>query len=55
MKPPPCPQWQADAIGDLEMLLYMHEVGDIDIVDLEHQLGENQRHCKALDAFLEDE
>ena len=55
LKPPPCPQWQPDAIGDLEMLLYMQEVGDIEIVDLEYQLGENQRHCIALDAFLEDE
>ena len=26
-----------------------------DIIDLEYQLGENQRHCEALDAFLEEE
>jgi len=46
--------WQGDAVGDLEMLLYMQETGDIEIVDLEYQLGEQQRHCEALDAFLED-
>ena len=54
LKPPACPVWQSDAVGDLEMLLYMQEVGDIEIVDLEYQLGEQQRHCEALDAFLED-
>jgi hypothetical protein len=37
------------------MLLTLQEVGDIDIVSLEYQLGENNRHCEALDAFLEEE
>tara|TARA_Y100000996_G_scaffold380470_1_gene334386 strand:+ start:2513 stop:2662 length:150 start_codon:yes stop_codon:yes gene_type:complete len=47
--------WSEDAIVDLEVLLEMQAVGEVDIVDLEYQLGENQRHCEALDAFLEDE
>tara|TARA_X000001382_G_C3082425_1_gene150953 strand:- start:220 stop:390 length:171 start_codon:yes stop_codon:yes gene_type:complete len=55
LKPPPCPQWSEYAIDDLVMLLEMQEAGKLDIVSLEYQLGENQRHCEALDAFLEDE
>ena len=39
---------------DLEMLLYLQEGGEIDIIHLEYQLGTNQRHCEALDGFLED-
>ena len=55
LKPPPCPQWSEYAIDDLVMLLEMQEAGELDIVSLEYQLGENQRHCEALDAFLEEE
>ena len=55
LKPPACPLWSDYAIDDLEMLLALQEAGDIDIESLEYQLGENQRHCEALDAFLEDE
>jgi hypothetical protein len=33
----------------------MQAAGEIGMVSLEYQLGENQRHCAALDAFLEDE
>ena len=54
LKPSPCPIWSEEAIVDLEMLIYMQEVGELDIVDLEYQLGTNQRHCEALDAYLED-
>ena len=54
LKPSPCPQWSDYAIDDLEMLLTLQEAGDIDIVSLEYQLGENHRHCEALDAFLTD-
>lgn len=52
--PPACPVWSDYAIDDLEMLLTLQEDGDIDIVSLEHQLGENDRHCDALDKYLED-
>ena len=55
LKPPACPLWSDYAIDDLEMLLALQEAGDLDIESLEYQLGENQRHCEALDAFLEDE
>ena len=55
LKPSPCPQWSEYAIDDLVMLLELQEAGRLDIVSLEYQLGENQRHCEALDAFLEDE
>ena len=55
LKPPACPLWSDYAIDDLEMLLALQEAGYIDIVSLEYQLGENNRHCEALDAFLEDE
>lgn len=55
LNPPTCPGWTEDAVLDLEMLLHMQETGEIDIVDSSYQLGENQRHCEALDAFLEDE
>ena len=55
LKPPACPLWSDDAIDDLDMLLTLQEAGDIDIVSLEYQLGENNRHCEALDAFLEEE
>ena len=55
LKPPPCPQWSEYAVDDLVMLLTLQEAGELDIVSLEYQLGENQRHCEALDAFLEDE
>jgi hypothetical protein len=33
----------------------MQAAGEIDMESLEYQIGENQRHCMALDAFLEDE
>ena len=55
LKPPACPLWSDYAIDDLEMLLALQEAGDVDIESLEYQLGENQRHCEALDAFLEEE
>ena len=55
LKPPACPLWSDYAIDELEMLLALQEAGDIDIESLEYQLGENQRHCEALDAFLEEE
>ena len=55
LRPPACPQWSEDSITDLEMLLELQEAGELDIVSLEYQLGENQRHCEALDAFLEEE
>ena len=32
----------------------MQAAGEIDITSLEYQLGEDQRHCEALDAFLEE-
>ena len=54
LKPPPCPMWSEAAILNLETLLHMQELGEIDIISLEYQLGENQRHCEALDAFLEE-
>jgi len=54
LKPPACPVWSEYAIDDLEMLLSLQETGVIDIVSLESQLGENERHCESLDAFLED-
>ena len=54
LKPPACPLWSDYAIDDLEMLLALQQAGEIDIESLEYQLGENQRHCEALDAFLED-
>jgi hypothetical protein len=53
--PPPCPIWSNDAIDDLALLIHMQELGEIDIVALEYQLGENERHCRALDAFLAEE
>ena len=34
------------------MLLDLQTIGEIDIIDLEYQLGEQQRHCEALDAYL---
>jgi hypothetical protein len=37
------------------MLLELQEAGELDIISLEFQLGENQRHCEALDAFLGEE
>tara|TARA_R110000822_G_scaffold52235_8_gene135357 strand:+ start:12184 stop:12330 length:147 start_codon:yes stop_codon:yes gene_type:complete len=46
--------WSDYAVDDLEMLLVLQENGDIDIVSLESQLGENDRHCAALDSYLED-
>jgi len=55
LKPPPCPEWSDNASVDLEMLIQMQEVGEIDIVDLEYQLGQNHRHCEALDGFLTTE
>ena len=55
LKPPACPLWSDEAIDDLEMLLALQEAGELDIESLEYQLGENQRHCEALDAFLEEE
>ena len=55
LKPPACPLWSDEAIDDLDMILTLQEDGQIDIVSLEYQLGENQRHCEALDAFLEEE
>ena len=55
LKPPACPLWSDYALDDLEMILSLQEAGDLDIESLEYQLGENQRHCEALDAFLEDE
>ena len=54
LKPPACPQWSEYAIVELELLLRLQKEGAIDIKSLEYQLGENQRHCEALDAFLED-
>ena len=53
--PPACPIWSEDAVLDLEMLLELQKAGVFDIVDLEYQLGSQQRHCEALDAFLKDE
>jgi len=55
LKPPACPLWSDYALDDLEMILSLQEAGELDIESLEYQLGENQRHCEALDAFLEDE
>ena len=54
-EPPACPKWHENAIFDLEMLLELQNAGEIDIVDLEYQLGEQQRHCEALDAYLKDD
>ena len=54
LKPAACPQWSEYAIVELELLLKLQKAGEIDIESLEYQLGENQRHCEALDAFLED-
>ena len=54
LKPSACPQWSEYAIVELELLLELQKAGEIDIASLEYQLGENQRHCEALDAFLED-
>ncbi|NRA11447.1 MAG: hypothetical protein HRT57_05795 [Crocinitomicaceae bacterium] len=53
--PPACPKWTEDAILDLELLLVLQNAGEIDIIDLEYQLGSQQRHCEALDAFLKDD
>jgi len=53
-KPPACPLWSDDAIDDLDMLLSLNQAGELDIVSLEYQLGENFRHCEALDTYLED-
>ena len=53
--PPACPKWTEDAIFDLELLLELQNSGVIDIADLGYQLGENLRHCEALDAFLKDD
>jgi len=55
LEPPACPRWNENAILDLEMLLELQMAGDINIVDLEFQLGEQQRQCEALDAYLEDD
>jgi hypothetical protein len=55
LEPPACPRWNEDAILELEMLLELQNAGEIDIVDLEYQLGEQQRHCEALDAYLKDD
>jgi hypothetical protein len=52
LEPPACPRWNEDAIRNLEMLLDLQTIGEIDIIDLEYQLGEQQRHCEALDAYL---
>ena len=52
LEPPACPRWNNDAIIDLEMLMELQNAGEIDIVDLEYHLGEQQRHCEALDAYL---
>ena len=55
LEPPACPKWTEDAILDLELLLELQNAGEINIVDLEYQLGEQQRHCEALDAYLKDD
>ena len=54
LKPPACPKWSGDAILDLEKLLFLQEVGEIEIVDLEYHLGLQEKQCEALDAFLKD-
>jgi hypothetical protein len=54
LKPLACPVWADEAIVDYEMLLALQEAGTIDIRSLEYQLGEDDRQCEALDAFLED-
>tara|TARA_Y100001951_G_C11127669_1_gene176435 strand:+ start:364 stop:537 length:174 start_codon:yes stop_codon:yes gene_type:complete len=53
--PPACPIWSEDAVLDLEMLLELQKAGEVDIVDLEYQLGEQHRQCEALDAFLKND
>jgi len=52
LRPPPCPIWTEDAISDLEFLFEMQAAGELDIADLEHTLGEQQRHCEALDVYI---
>ena len=55
LEPPVCPKWAEDAILDLEKLLELQHIGEIDTVDLEIQLGLQQRHCEALDVFLKED
>lgn len=50
--PPPCPAWSEEAIVELELLYSLYEAGEIDMESLDYQLGENQRHCEALDKYL---
>jgi len=52
--PPACPVWSEEAISELEFLYVLQELGEIDMESLYYQLGENQRHCEALDVYLED-
>ena len=51
--PPACPVWSEEAISELEFLYVLQELGEIDMESLYYQLGENQRHCEALDVYLE--
>lgn len=53
--PPACPVWSEEAINELVALLELQSEGEIDMTSLEWQLGENLRHCEALDAFLDND
>jgi hypothetical protein len=52
LRPPPCPIWTEDAVLELELLFELQAAGEIDIADLEYTLGEQQRHCEALDVYI---
>jgi len=47
--------WSEEAINELVALLELQSEGEIDMTSLEWQLGENLRHCEALDAFLDND
>lgn len=52
--PPRCPVWTEGAIDDLIVILELQQEGRINVKHLEAIIGEQQRHCLALDAYLED-
>ena len=51
--PPPCPIWDEQAEGQLFNLLNSEHWSSFNYNDLERMLGEQDRHCKALDAWIE--
>ena len=54
LKPPSCPKWSDAAIDELERLIEMRKRNIISIENLERAIGEQHRHCVALDEYLDD-